>query len=86
MDVRGTADQIRELGGGSFEDAEELHQTLTHLHDITAAVSDTYRRIGDKLEETPQTGYADAVKEAASSLGAVAEELQGRIGGGVLRR
>jgi hypothetical protein len=86
MDVRGTADQIRELGGGDFDDAETLHRSLTDLHELVAAVQGTYQRIGDKLEDTPQTGYADAVKEAASALGGIAEELQGKVGGGVLRR
>lgn len=85
-DVSSIADQIEELGGWDAEDPEQLHDTLTNLHRVIEATQAALQRIGDKLPETGvKDAYAEAVGEAASGLGGIADQLHSVIGGGVLR-
>lgn len=85
-DVRAVAEGIEELGGWDAEDPEQLHTTLTDLHRVVEATQAAYQRIADKLPETGvRTEYAEAVADAAGSLGGVADQLRSIIGGGVLR-
>jgi hypothetical protein len=79
------ADQIRDLNV-HWDDAEELHQILMHLHTIIEATQERLQSISDRLPETAiKQSYADAVAEAAGSLSGSADQLQSVIGGGVLR-
>jgi len=79
------ADQIRDLNV-DWDDAEELHQILVHLHEIIAATQERLQRVGDSLEETAiKPEDRDAVQEAAGTLSGSADQLQEVVGGGVLR-
>jgi hypothetical protein len=79
------AEGIRDLNV-DWDDAEELHQILMHLHEIIEATQERLQRVGDKLSETAlKEKYADAVAEAAGSLSGSADSLQSVVGGGVLR-
>jgi hypothetical protein len=82
---RQVAEQIRDLSV-DWDDAEELHQVLMHLHEIIEATQERFQRLGDKLAETALTErYSEAVAEAAGSLSGVADQIQSVVGGGVLQ-
>lgn len=79
------AEGIRDLNV-DWDNAEELHQTLMHLHEIIEATQERLHQVAQSLEETalkPQ--YHEAVAEAAGSLNGAAEGLQEVVGGGVLQ-
>ena len=79
------ADQIRDLNV-HWDDAEELHQILMHLHEIIDATQERLQAVSDRLPDTAiKQAYADAVAEAAGSMRGSADRLQDVIGGGVLR-
>ena len=79
------ADGIRDLSI-EFSDAEELHQVLMYLHEITEATREKFTQLADRVGETalkPQ--YEEAIQDAASSLSGVGDQLQSVVGGGVLQ-
>jgi hypothetical protein len=79
------ADGIRDLEV-HFDDAEELHQVLLHLHEITEATREKFQQLGDRVSETGlKEHYADAIHEAANDLSGVGDKVQSVVGGGVLQ-
>lgn len=78
------ADGIRDLSV-DFDDAETLHQTLMHLHEITEATREKLQNLGERVAETGlKEKYAEAIQDAAGSLSGVGDQLQSVVGGGVL--
>lgn len=86
MDTAAQADQIREMGGHEFDDPQDVHDTLTGMHEIIAATEEVLRRWGESLQETGvHPKYAEAAAEAAAAMSGIAEELEAVTSGGVMR-
>ena len=86
MDTKEMGDQIREQGGRDFADPQDVHDTLTGLHEIVAAMQETLQQISERLSETGvHPAYVDATEEAASQMSGIADELEQVTAGGVMR-
>jgi hypothetical protein len=84
-DTAAMADEIRSMGGHEFADPDDVHSTLTGMHEIVAACQETLARWGEQLGETGvHPAYADAAREAASSMTGIADELEEVTSGGVM--
>jgi len=79
--------EISALGSWDPGDAQDLHDHVSSLHQVGGATADMYRQSARTIEGTGlHPDYVDALDEAASSIDSIIEELQQRIGGGVMRR
>jgi uncharacterized membrane protein YccC len=79
------ADGIRDLNV-DWDNAEELHQILMHLHEIVQATQERLQLVADKLPETAiKPEYSDTISESAADLNGVADKIQSVVGGGVLQ-
>jgi len=86
MDTASQADQIREMGGHEFSDPQDVHDTLTGMHELVSALEEVLRRWGETLQETgTHPRYAEATSEAAAAMSGIAEELEAVTSGGVMR-
>ena len=87
MDPLAVADQVREMGTTEFHDSNHAHEVLVNLHEIIEAAQETLHNVAEQVREAPgiTDDYAEAADEAASSLSGVADELQGKIGGGIVQ-
>jgi hypothetical protein len=86
MDTTAMADQIRELGGREFEDPQDVHDTVSGLHELIAALQDVLHGYGQALPETGvHPAYAEAVQEAAGNMAGIADSLESVTAGGVMR-
>ena len=86
MDTQAMAEQIREQGSQDFADPEDVHNTLTGLHEIVGALQETLQQISEQLSETGvHPAYVDATESAAAAMTGIADELQGVTSGGVMR-
>ena len=81
------ADEIESLGSWNPGDPDDLHDTLRTLHRIQQATASAYKQIADTLDSTGvHSDYPEALQEHSSSLTSLADDLEDRIGGGVMKR
>lgn len=86
MDTTAQADQIREMGGHEFADPQDVHDTLTGMHELVGAMQDVLHHWGEVLAETGvHPAYADAAREAAAQMNGISDTLHGVTAGGVMR-
>lgn len=85
-DTQSMAEQIREMGGHEFDDPQDVHDTLTGMHELIAALEEVLRRWGEALQETgTHPRYAETVQEAAAAMSGIAEEVEEVTKGGVMQ-
>lgn len=86
--LQGAVENIQSFGSGwDPDDAEDIHATVSNLHQVEAALQEAYEAIAGRLEETGiHPDRAEALHEHSARLGSLAEDLEERIGGGVVRR
>jgi hypothetical protein len=86
VDTAAVADQIREMSARDFEDPQDVHDTVAGMHEIVAALRDSLLAMGDRLGETGvHPAYPQAIQEAGSQMGGIAEQLEQVTAGGVMR-
>lgn len=86
-ELKDLADQIRETGAVEFRDSNHAHEILTELSEIISAVEETLRNVAERVYEAPGivNEYGDAATEAAGHLNGVADQVQERIGEGIVQ-
>jgi hypothetical protein len=85
--VQDVADQIEEFGAWEPLDPDHLDDTIRNLAAITEAVQKAHRQIAERMRETNvHPDVADAIEEAAGAHGAIADELSGKLSGGIMNR
>ena len=86
MDTRAQADQIREMAGYEFADPQDVHDTVSGMHEIIAACQEVLAHWGQTLAETGvHPAYGEAASEAAASMQGIADQLAQVTAGGVMR-
>ena len=86
MDTGAMADDIREMGNREFSDPQDVHDTVSGVHEIVAALQEALNEMGQRLEETGvHPAYPTAIQEAASQMSGIADELEAVTSGGVMR-
>ena len=86
MDTHAMADEIRSMGGAEFADPQDVHDTLSGMHELVQSMQDVLNGWGLSLAETgAHPAYAEAVQEAAGNMAGIADQLQGVTAGGVMR-
>jgi hypothetical protein len=86
--LEGTVESIESLGAGFDPDnPDTIHETISDLHRVVAAVARTYAVIGTKLEDTGvHQSRWEALHEKSGQLTSLSDELEQEIGGGVVSR
>jgi hypothetical protein len=80
------AEQIRELGGREFHDPQDVHDSLTGLHELVGALQDVLHGYGERFDETGvHPRYGEAAREAAGGMAGIADSLEQVTAGGVMR-
>jgi hypothetical protein len=80
------ADEIRTMGQAEFADPQDVHDTLTGMHEMVQAMQDVLNGWGLSLAETGvHPRYPEAAQEAAQRIAGVAETLEEVTSGGVMR-
>jgi hypothetical protein len=78
--------QIRAHGAHEFTDAQDVHDTVTGMHEPVQAMHEVLSRWEAALAGSGvHPAYADAVREAAVALAGTVGRLQGVMAGGVTR-
>lgn len=86
MDTGAMADEIRSQGNRDFDDPQDVHDTLTGMHELVAALQETLHGISERLAETGvHPVYSQAAAEASQAMGGIADELQSVTAGGVMQ-
>jgi hypothetical protein len=85
-DTRAIADQIRVHGGHQFTDAQDIHDSLTGMHELVSAAEDVLAGWWQSLAGTGlHPAYAEAMRKAAGHIAGIADQLEGVTSGGVMR-
>jgi len=86
VDTGAMADEIRSMAGRDFSDPQDVHDTVSGVHEIVAALQEALNEMGQRLEETGvHPAYPAAVQEAASQMSGIADELEAVTAGGVMQ-
>jgi hypothetical protein len=86
MDTGAMAESIREQGNHEFVDPQDVHDTLTGMHEIVAAMHDALQVMAQHLAESGvHPAYAEATAEAANQMTGIADGLQSVTQGGVMQ-
>ena len=86
MDTGAMADEIREQGNRDFADPQDVHDTLTGMHEIVRALQETLHGMSEKLAESGvHPRYAEAAEEASAGMTGIADELEAVTAGGVMQ-
>jgi hypothetical protein len=86
VDTGAMADEIRSMAGRDFSDPQDVHDTVSGVHEIVAALQEALNEMGQRLEETGvHPAYPTAIQEAASQMSGIADELEAVTSGGVMR-
>jgi hypothetical protein len=84
-DIHVVADEIRSMGGQDLTNPQDVHDAVTGMHELVAAVHENLGRWGGQLESSGMhPAYADAVQAAAVAMAGIADRLQAVTGGGVM--
>jgi hypothetical protein len=80
------ADHIRSRGGHEFTGPQDVHDTLTGMHEIISALQETLSRWGGQLDEAGvHPVYGETVRGAAGHMSGVAGTLEAVTAGGIMR-
>jgi hypothetical protein len=86
MDTHAMADDIRTMGGAEFADPQDIHDTVSGMHEIVGAIQEVLNGWGLTLAETgAHPAYAEAAQEAAGQMSGVSDQLKQITSGGVMR-
>jgi hypothetical protein len=86
VDTGAMADDIREMGNREFSDPQDVHDTVSGMHQLVSALQETLQHMGEALETTGvHPAYPTAVQEAASQMSGIADELEAVTAGGVMQ-
>jgi hypothetical protein len=79
------ANRIREMAGQDLTDPQDVHDSLTGMHELIAALHENLDRWGGQLESSGMhPAYAAALQRAAGSMAGVADRLAEVTAGGVM--
>jgi len=86
MDTHAMAEQIREDGKREFDSPQDVHDTLTGMHEVVAAVQETLAHWGEALAEMgTHPRYAEVTAEAAQQMRGIADQMEEVLSGGVMQ-
>jgi hypothetical protein len=86
VDTGAVADQIREMRARDFADPQDVHDSLSGLHELVRALQEVLHDYGERFDETGvHPRYGEATREAAAGMNGIADQLEGVTSGGVMR-
>lgn len=84
--VENAAESLEDAGGWEPSDPQDVHDTIKAVPRIPQGARDLLQRVADQLEEHPNIDKetVEAIREAASQLSSISDQLEQKLKAGVM--